>query len=226
MTSQCYPLFEYSKQLGFVIQHAFNYYPAGPVRDIAAAILPSLQTPHLIRRWRAEVRADIIPALLQTLEGHKDSVGSVSVTSDGWRAVSLGGDNTLRVWDLKSGICLRIINIPDLGPMAVTTDGRRAVIGGNSPARMFVWDLDSGACLWTLSYRSLSPHRDRLSSVSVTPDGARAVSGGGGTVQFWDLENGTCLHTLVCHSSVKYVSLTPDGRCAISDDRGGGGLGS
>jgi WD40 repeat protein len=44
----------------------------------------------------------------RVLEGHTDSVNAVALTADGKRAVSGSDDNTLRVWDLKSGNCLAV----------------------------------------------------------------------------------------------------------------------
>ena len=62
--------------------------------------------------------------------------------------------------------------------------------------------------------RTLEGHSDKVWSVSVTPDGRRAVSGSGDkTLRVWDLESGRCLRTLTGHSVwVTSVSVTPDGR--------------
>ncbi len=60
-----------------------------------------------------------------------------------------------------------------------------------------MWDLESGRCL-----RTLEGHSVGVGSVSVTPDGRRAVSGSWDkTLRVWDLESGRCLRTLEGHSS-------------------------
>jgi hypothetical protein len=76
-----------------------------------------------------------------------------------------------------------------------------------------VWDLESGLCL-----RTLEGHTDVVSSVSVTPDGKRAISGSWDkSLRVWDLESGRCLRTLRGHTNVvRSVSVTPDGRRAVS----------
>jgi hypothetical protein len=52
-----------------------------------------------------------------------------------------------------------------------------------------VWDVESGVCL-----RTLEGHSDWVSSVSLTPDGRRAVTGSyDKTVRVWDVESGACL---------------------------------
>jgi WD40 repeat protein len=43
---------------------------------------------------------------LRTLEGHSAWVAAVAVTPDGQRAVSASDDNTLRVWDIETGLAL------------------------------------------------------------------------------------------------------------------------
>jgi WD40 repeat protein len=73
------------------------------------------------------------------LEGHKDSIQSISITPDGRRVVTAGGrDKTLRVWDLKSGKCLhkleghkKYYGWNSLESVSVTPDGQIAVSAGN-----------------------------------------------------------------------------------------------
>ena len=43
-------------------------------------------------------------ALIRTLEGHTSSVCSIAITPDGTKIVSGSGDNTIKVWDLASGV--------------------------------------------------------------------------------------------------------------------------
>jgi WD40 repeat protein len=162
---------------------------------------------------------------LQALEGHGGRVWSVSVTPDGRRSVSGSEDSTLRVWDLESGTCLHTLHAHKGGvwSVSVTPDGRRAVSGGKDNT-VRVWDLESGACL-----RTLEGHSGAVGSVSVAPDGRRAVSGSlsewpgdegpenpDHTLRVWDLENGRCERVLEGHTSIPGVSVTPDGRRAVS----------
>ena len=168
---------------------------------------------------------------LHILKGHSNSVNAVSITPDGRLAVSgcnkNSSDNTLRIWDIESGKCLHTLERHSFFACAVsiTPDGRLAVSGDSN---LRVWDIESGKCLHTLkghskrfSSQKLTSRGDLeklVSTVSITPDGRLAISGGwDSTLRVWDIESGKCLHTLKGHlGSISTVSITPDGRLAIS----------
>lgn len=79
-----------------------------------------------------------------------------------------------------------------------------------------VWDLDAGICQHTLA-----AHSHGVRSVSITPNGRSALSGGTDrAVRVWDLESGTCIGSLQGHSDIVLsVSITPDGRLGVSGSR-------
>jgi NACHT domain- and WD repeat-containing protein len=118
---------------------------------------------------------------------------------------------------------IRTLNAPDVCCLALTADGRRALSGTVArDGAIRVWDLDTGECL-----RTLDGHKGAVWSISVTPDGSRAVSGGeDGTLRVWDLESSACLNTLdpapgaAWRQAVRSVCVMPDGLCAVagSDD--------
>jgi WD40 repeat protein len=66
--------------------------------------------------------------------------------------------------------------------------------------------------------RVLTGHTGPVRAVTVTPDGARAVSGGeDGTVRVWDLAGGRQQTVLTGHTDwVRGVAVTPDGARAVS----------
>jgi len=112
--------------------------------------------------------------------------------------------------------CLKTLegHTQGVNAVALTPDGRRAVSGsGDNTVR--VWDLETGECL-----KTLEGHTQGVNAVALTPDGRRAVSGSGyldKTVRVWDLETGECLKVLEGYTSVLAVSITHDGRCAVSE---------
>jgi WD40 repeat protein len=153
-------------------------------------------------------------SLLQTFEGHPNGVTAVRVLPNGQRALSGGGDGTLKLWDLTSGAMLQTFEGHTGWVRAVTVlpDGRRALSAG-SDGTLKLWDLTSGVVLQTFE-----GHTDGVSGVTVLPDGQRALSGGGdGTLKLWDLTSGAVLQTFEGHTgSVRAVTVLPDGRRALS----------
>ena len=214
-----YPLLDFGKRVGFVVQHAFNQAPDGAVHNTAAVRLADASATEVLRVWPRNADYNPMPAQLRMLEGHTDTVHSASITEDGRRAVSTSSDNTLRVWDLETGECLRVLegHTDTVYSVSVTPDGRR----GTSASRdktLRVWDLETGECMGVLE-----GHAGWVLSVSVTPDGQRAVSASTDyTLRVWDLSAGECVRVLEGHrDGVSSVSVTPDGRHAVStsDDR-------
>jgi len=169
------------------------------------------------RPWLRPLTSSLTPPggpLLRTLRGHTDRVIAVALTPDGRRAVSGSMDNTLKVWDLKTGAALATLggHTSRVSAVAVTPDGTRAV-SGSWDRTLKVWDLETGAELATLN-----GHTGSVNAVALTPDGTRAVSGSDDeTFKVWDLETGAELATLSGHtSSVSAVAASPDGRRAVS----------
>ncbi|MFH1090052.1 MAG: hypothetical protein V1742_00635, partial [Pseudomonadota bacterium] len=59
-----------------------------------------------------------------TMEGHKAGVSSVCFSPDGKRALSGGTDNTMRLWDLKTGREIaQFVSFADGGWVVITPEG-------------------------------------------------------------------------------------------------------
>jgi hypothetical protein len=74
------------------------------------------------------------------LEGHTDWVRGCALSADGLTAVSASFDNTLRVWDVVSAGCRAILVVQGIWCCAVTTDGRRILVGDKAGyVHLFEW---------------------------------------------------------------------------------------
>lgn len=111
-------------------------------------------------------------------------------------------------------------NWADAGPVAVQA-------GMQIPGRKLPWLKRSprppAPPLRPQCLRTLEGHSGEVESVSISPDGRRAVSGSTDkTLRVWDLETGQCLHTLIGHAHwVWSVSVSSDGRHVISGSSDG-----
>ncbi len=169
---------------------------------------------------------------LRVLEGHEDRVSSIAVTTDGARIVSGSNDKTVRVWDAATGETLRVLkgHEDSVNSVAVMADGARIVsgagsrfaIGDKSDITVRVWDATTGAAL-----RVLEGHEERgVTSIAVTTDGGRIVSGSGSaiasgkadnTARVWDAATGETLRVLQGHEDLVWsVAVTADGARVVS----------
>ena len=146
--------------------------------------------------------------------GHTNSVQSVAWSPDGPRALSGSDDNTVRLWEVESGRCLRVLegHTAGVNSVAWSPDGQCALSGAwDNTARL--WEVESGRCL-----RVLEGHTHIVWSVAWSPDGQRALSGSADhTARLWAIESGRCLRVLEGHTdSVRTVAWSPDGNRALS----------
>jgi WD40 repeat protein len=173
---------------------------------------------------------------LKVMKGHtggkvmkdysESGVRSVAVSRDGRRVVSGGSDKTVRVWDVETGECLKVMegHTDGVGSVAVSRDGKRVVSGGleNSDARdktdnLRVWDVETGKCL-----KVMEGHTQPCHSVAWLGDGKTVVSAGGDNeVCVWDVETRECLKQMDAgHTEgVFSVAVSGDGKTVVS---GGG----
>jgi Tol biopolymer transport system component len=127
------------------------------------------------RLWRADAgRSDV-------LTGHQSYVYGLAFTPDGSRLVSGAWDRTLRVWDVASRACIRVldpgkISDPYVTSVAISRDGTTLAAGyhrgGGMSTHVRLWNLDTGAITTTLR-----PQIGEVRALAFSPDGSLLVSG-------------------------------------------------
>ena len=166
-----------------------------------------------------------LPVRLVLQSGHTDAVQSVSWSPDGARLATTSLDDTVKVWDSRTGALLhdlRSVKLVFLGPnggqLAWNPDGTRfATAGDDGMAK--VWDSHTGALL-----HELQAHTSAVLSVGWSPDGTKlATTGDDNVAKVWDGHTGALLHEFAVgargHAVDVSLAWSPDGtRLAIAGE--------
>ncbi|MFI0451845.1 WD40 repeat domain-containing protein [Actinomadura sp. 6N118] len=132
-------------------------------------------------------------------------------------ALSAGEDASVRLWDLPSGRCARVLRGHD-GPVeavAVDASGR---VGFSVGADMLVrvWDLATGKCR-----AELAGHTAKPTTLVADRDGRYLLTAprwGEEGPRLWDVAAGHCL----CELPLGATTLSPDGTVLVSGHDDGG----
>jgi WD40 repeat protein/tRNA A-37 threonylcarbamoyl transferase component Bud32 len=174
-----------------------------------------------LRLWDVESGIDLLK-----LQGHTKAITGVAFSRDGKTAASgSSDDNTIRLWDLKTGKEVRRIdNATGVNEMAFSPDGRR-LLSSHMDGTLRWWDTDTGKELRRFAVRT-----NTLQAVALSADGRWAITGGGfdatgggwknGTdfaLRLWDVVDGKELYCFKGHENpIIVLALSRDGRYALT----------
>ncbi|KAK9882421.1 hypothetical protein WA026_020942 [Henosepilachna vigintioctopunctata] len=141
------------------------------------------------------------------LKGHDDHV-ITCLQFCGNRIVSGSDDNTLKVWNVSTGKCLRTL-VGHTGGVWSSQMSGTTIISGSTDRTLKVWDIETGVCKHTLCGHTSTVRCMHL-------HGHKVVSGSrDATLRVWDIETGACLNVLVGHmAAVRCVQY--DGKLVVS----------
>ncbi|MFN5924892.1 MAG: WD40 repeat domain-containing protein, partial [Pseudanabaena sp.] len=153
--------------------------------------------------------------IVDTLQGHQESISTLALSANGRILYSAGADFTIKVWDLgrkdnssqrqskQIGVIRGHTQI--VTSIALSANGR-ILVSGSRDKTIKLWDARSGKELLTLT-----GHIGYVNSVAITPDGKTLVTGSQDTtIKLWDIKTGREIQTFRGHTSlVDSVSLSP-----------------
>lgn len=148
------------------------------------------------------------------LRGHTDCVNSVNFSSNGKYLVSCSNDNTVRVWEVCSGRCIRTLKGHE-GPVysaSFSIDDKR-IVSASADRTIRIWDAETGSCK-----RIINGHQNVIKSVSLSFDGKRILSSSwDNTIRLWDTETGCCLRIINDQLSLfGNATFSPDSKLVVS----------
>ena len=152
---------------------------------------------------------------IRILEGHLNSIYTLSVSSDKKYIASSSSDNTIKIWNFQTGKCIKTIedlNFP-INTIIFSLDEKQLITGSKDKS-IKIWDISSGSCI-----KTLKGHNDSVEILELIPSGQRIISGSSdGTIKIWNNKNGNLLSTLKDSDSKISVIKTMDyGELIISN---------
>jgi S1-C subfamily serine protease/WD40 repeat protein len=153
-------------------------------------------------------------SVVSTFNDHYMTIRAGWLSADGATAITEGNDEVVRVWDARTGKSIRVLKpeIGLLGVLAVTSDGKFAVIGGRA---MTVIDVETGAKL-----RVLEPP---ASVVVMMPDDRHILTNSlDGSIRMFDITTGKQVKSMPGHRQlIDHLSISVDGKRAVTTAQDG-----
>jgi guanine nucleotide-binding protein subunit beta-2-like 1 protein len=162
---------------------------------------------------------------VKSLVGHSDFVQDVQCSQAGDFALSGSWDNTLALWDLRSGDRLRVFKGHSNDVLSVAFSPTcRLIVSGSRDGSIRVWNtIAEEKGVFDAERKG---HNDWVSCVRFTPDKAKnvVVTGGhDGKVKTWSLgQDWGHKHTFDAHDGyVSSICISPDGSLCASGGKDG-----
>ncbi|KAJ6008434.1 hypothetical protein N7540_012410 [Penicillium herquei] len=153
-------------------------------------------------------------ACLQTLEGHTDSVKSVTFSHDSKFLASASKDCTIKLWDASTGKCQQTLKDHTDSVNSVTfSHDSKFLTSGSEDCTIKLWDASTGQCVQTIN-----SHHKAVYSVSFSHDSKLLASASKDyTIKLWDAITSKCQQTLEGHTdSVNSVTFSHDSKFLAS----------
>jgi WD40 repeat protein len=155
--------------------------------------------------------------LIQTFKGHTDYVATGLFTPDGFLAITTSSDKTVRVWDIQSGKCLRVIEDHHYPVFGLSISASRKLMATMDFHTIMIWNLPDFSCCRTIVDDDMS-----FMSVDLSPDGQRVAAVCSNTVRLWEKNTEEYVMSLSFpDKEPESVSFSSDGRKLLASFKGG-----
>jgi WD40 repeat protein len=146
--------------------------------------------------------------------GHTGLVKSAVFSPDGKLALTASYDNTARLWDVKTGKELQVLNghTESVSSAVFSPDGTLALTASSDKTAR-IWDVSTGKEL-----QVLSGHNIGINSAVFSPDGTLALTASyDSRARIFEVATGKALQVLSGHTRVvKSAVFSPDGKLALT----------
>ena len=130
---------------------------------------------------------------------------NIIITNKLNRLASGSLDNTIKIWNIENGECIRTLTGHSNWVISVELISQNRLASGSLDNTIKIWNIDNGECI-----RTLTGHRNFVSSVELISQNRLASGSLDKTIKIWNIDNGECFRTLTghinCVSSVEIIS--------------------
>ncbi|KAG8996681.1 hypothetical protein FRB94_008087, partial [Tulasnella sp. JGI-2019a] len=154
---------------------------------------------------------------LWTATKHSNIIRCVAMSPDGTTIVSGSIDNTLHLWDAKTGAAIgKAMNgHTDWVDCVVVSPDGTTIVSGSGDKTLRLWDARTGVAIG----KAMKGHTDRVTCVTISSIGTTIVSGSfDNTLHLWDVRTGAAIgEAMEGHTSVVHcIAVSPDGKSIVS----------
>lgn len=145
------------------------------------------------------------------LSGHEKGVADALFEASGRWVVTRSWDETVRIWDARSGTPLHKLAHPNPITAFAVADEGSAIVSATKAGQVFVWDATSGERRWALS------HKAYVNATAIAPGGRlMATASDDRTAAVWDLQTGEQQFRWEHDDEVWSVAMDADTRTLVT----------
>ena len=188
---------------------------------LAVEVLPNdlshPDRPYVIEAERALRRASFRHKI--TLRGHTQVINDIAFSSDGEKLATISDDFSIRIWDVKTGSLINIIDCGHpFGKCITFSPDNKNVVAIFGDGALAAWNALTGERAWIFDAQELfsTKHIASASSITHSPDGNQlALSTLEGDIFVMDFAEETT-SSVELDDPVRLVSYSPNGQYMIA----------
>jgi autophagy-related protein 16 len=186
-----------------IMRHARHLEEARPVPDLGSA--ESLS--------QSSIRAVRVPtSQRQRIMAHNEEANAVVYNDGGELLFTAGSDNCIKVWEANTGRETKVLRgLTHTALCLAVSTGTEMVLAGTTNKTALLWNYFTQRVRHTFTGHSNKVVACQFFNSKSMVASRQAVTGGADRcLKLWDVDKGFCTKTMLSHSGVLDISLSPE----------------